>query len=174
MSMDAERRKRVDDLLQAALQVPAERQEEFLRQQCGGDAELLEEVRSLLTSDRKAGSFLEHPAIDLGAALNASPTMSISSEMAPDGGASVGRDRPSQGLGFAPGSVVADRYRVVSLLGRGGMGEVYAADDRKLGQKVALKFLPLQHGRDQSWREQFYAEVRFARLVSHPTCVSSV
>ena len=61
--MDAERWKRVDELLQAALQLPAERQEEFLRQQCGGDSELLEEVRSLLTSHRKAGSFLEHPRL---------------------------------------------------------------------------------------------------------------
>ncbi len=166
--MDAERWKRVDDLLQAALQVPAERQEEFLRQHCGGDAELLAEVRSLLTSHRKAGSFLEHPAIDLGAALNASPTMSISSEMAPDGGASVGRDRSSQGLGFAPGSMVAGRYRVVSLLGRGGMGEVYGADDLKLGQRVALKFLPADRLESNSWRDQFYAEVRMARQVSHP------
>jgi hypothetical protein len=51
--MDARRWKRVDELLQAAMHVPAEQQEEFLRQQCGGDAELLEEVRSLLTSHRK-------------------------------------------------------------------------------------------------------------------------
>src|ERR1700688_3068573 len=55
--IDAERWKRWDELLQAALQVPAERQEEFLRQQCGVNAELLEEVQSLLTSHRKAGSF---------------------------------------------------------------------------------------------------------------------
>jgi serine/threonine protein kinase len=64
--------------------------------------------------------------------------------------------------------MVGDRYRVVSLLGRGGMGEVYAADDLKLGQKVALKFLPAQQGKDPSWREQFYAEVRLTRQVSHP------
>jgi len=59
--MDAERWKRVDVLLQAALRVPAGQQEEFLRQQCGGDSELLEEVRSVLTSHRKAGGFLESP-----------------------------------------------------------------------------------------------------------------
>ena len=69
---------------------------------------------------------------------------------------------------FAPGSMVADRYRVVSLLGRGGMGEVYGADDLKLGQRVALKFLPSDRGKNTSWRDQFYAEVRIARQVSHP------
>ena len=105
-----------------------------------------------------------------GAALNASPTMSISSEMPPDGNAGLASSsrQPSPARGFAPGSMVADRYRVMSLLGRGGMGEVYAADDLKLGQKVALKFLPIQHGKNHSWREQFYAEVRMARQVSHP------
>jgi predicted Ser/Thr protein kinase len=64
--------------------------------------------------------------------------------------------------------MVGERYRVVSLLGRGGMGEVYGADDLKLGQRVALKFLPTERGKDQSWREQFFAEVRMARQVSHP------
>jgi serine/threonine protein kinase len=64
--------------------------------------------------------------------------------------------------------VIADRYRVVSFLGRGGMGEVYGADDLKLGQRVALKFLPMEHGKSTSWRDQFYAEVRIARQVSHP------
>ena len=104
-----------------------------------------------------------------GAALSASPTMSISS------GAAAGRHVPpgpslhtQQGCHLTPGSVVADRYRVVSLLGRGGMGEVYSAEDLKLGQRVALKFLPAERGKSSSWREQFYAEVRMARQVSHP------
>jgi serine/threonine protein kinase len=72
------------------------------------------------------------------------------------------------GHGFAPGSLIADRYRVIALLGRGGMGEVYGADDMKLGQRVALKFLPSSRAQDTSWRQQFYAEVRIARQVSHP------
>jgi len=74
----------------------------------------------------------------------------------------------AQAPGFTPGSMVGDRYRVVSLLGRGGMGEVYGADDLKLGQRVALKFVPTERGKDQSWRDQFFAEVRMARQVSHP------
>jgi len=63
---------------------------------------------------------------------------------------------------------VADRYRVIALLGRGGMGEVYSVDDLKLGQRVALKFLPVDRLKSTSWRDQFYAEVRMARQVSHP------
>ena len=76
--MDAERWKRVDDLLQAALHVPAERQEEFLRQQCGGDSALLEEVRSLLTSHRKAGSFLESPGLHVADVAAQLPTLGAS------------------------------------------------------------------------------------------------
>jgi len=64
--------------------------------------------------------------------------------------------------------MIADRYRVIALLGRGGMGEVYSADDLKLGQRVALKFLPADRLKSSSWRDQFYAEVRMARQVAHP------
>ncbi len=70
--------------------------------------------------------------------------------------------------GFAPGAVLANRYRIVGLLGRGGMGEVYRADDLKLGQAVALKFLPKDLQGDPVRRERFFAEVRIARQVSHP------
>ena len=78
--MDAERWKRVDELLQAALQIQPERQEEFLRQRCGGDSALLEEVRSLLTSDRKAGSFLDPPVVNVAAQL---PTLGVSQSGTP-------------------------------------------------------------------------------------------
>ncbi|HEX9304927.1 MAG TPA: serine/threonine-protein kinase [Thermoanaerobaculia bacterium] len=70
--------------------------------------------------------------------------------------------------GLAPGSVIAARYRIIGLIGRGGMGEVYRADDLKLGQPVALKFLPESLASDPAWIERFYAEVRHARGVSHP------
>src|SRR5262245_54750246 len=70
--------------------------------------------------------------------------------------------------GFTPGTVLGERYRIIGLLGRGGMGEVYRADDLKLGQPVALKFLPRRLSDDSARRERFYAEVRLARQVSHP------
>lgn len=68
---------------------------------------------------------------------------------------------------FAPGSLIAQRYRIVSLLGRGGMGEVFRAADLTLGQPVALKFLP-QSMIDPSMLERFRNEVRIARRISHP------
>jgi serine/threonine-protein kinase len=69
---------------------------------------------------------------------------------------------------FATGVVLGGRFRIVGLIGRGGMGEVYRADDLKLDQPVALKFLPDEVAARPGWRERFYAEVRFARQVSHP------
>jgi hypothetical protein len=68
---------------------------------------------------------------------------------------------------FVPGAMVGGRYRIVGLLGRGGMGEVYRADDLKLGQPVALKFLPTAFENDPARLERFLAEVRTARQVTH-------
>jgi len=70
--------------------------------------------------------------------------------------------------GFTPGTVLVERYRIVGLVGLGGMGEVYRADDLKLGQAVALKFLPKALSDDPVRRERFFAEVRITRQVSHP------
>jgi len=69
---------------------------------------------------------------------------------------------------FLPGRLVASRYRIIALLGKGGMGEVYRADDLTLGQAVAMKFLPDDAGRDEGLLERFRNEVRMARRVSHP------
>ena len=68
---------------------------------------------------------------------------------------------------FAPGAIVAGRYRLVALLGRGGMGEVYRAEDLTLDQPVALKFLPEGAASDPSSLAQFHNELRTARQVSH-------
>src|SRR4051812_20206002 len=95
--------------------------------------------------------------------------------MVPPGPASAITTPPSSGSGtgrgpgpsrFTPGAIIAGRYRLVALLGRGGMGEVYRADDLTLDQPVALKFLP--HGAaDPAQLAQFHNELRVARQVSH-------
>lgn len=69
---------------------------------------------------------------------------------------------------YVPGASLADRYRIVSPLGKGGMGEVYRAEDLKLGQTVALKFLPQSLARNEEALARFTREVRLARQVSHP------
>src|SRR6188474_2602130 len=68
---------------------------------------------------------------------------------------------------FAPGSIIAGRYRLIALLGRGGMGEVYRAEDLTLDQPVALKFLPAGVAADAIRLAQFHNELRIARQVSH-------
>src|SRR6266478_6309550 len=69
---------------------------------------------------------------------------------------------------FTSGQIIAGRYRVVALAGRGGMGEVYRAEDLKLSQIVAIKFLPAALSRDAGALARFHSEVRIARQVSHP------
>ncbi len=73
------------------------------------------------------------------------------------------------GTRFAAGTVLASRYRIVTALGRGGMGEVYRADDLKLNQTVALKFLPSARASDAGALARLRQEVRLARQISHPS-----
>src|SRR5256886_14786147 len=101
----------------------------------------------------------------------ATPSAVVSEQRRAHSSDPIGRLASSESLdprGLAPGSVVASRYRIIGLIGRGGMGEVYRADDLKLGQPVALKFLPERLASEPAWIERFYAEVRHARGVSHP------
>ena len=120
-----------------------------------------------------AGSEPACPACGSGLDIAESPTGTAPHPAAPRTPSSGERQktpsnggRPS-GERFVPGTVLANRYRIVGLLGRGGMGEVYRADDLKLEQPVALKFLP--HGLDADGERlaRFYREVRVARQVSH-------
>jgi serine/threonine-protein kinase len=91
------------------------------------------------------------------------PTETSASNRSP----AVSAPAPEQSR-FLPGTVLGKRYRIVGLIGKGGMGEVYRADDLKLGQPVALKFLPPAVERDESRLQRFLNEVRVALKVTHP------
>src|ERR1700733_10264063 len=119
--MDAERWKRVDDLLQSVLQVSPDQQKEFLRQACAGDASLEDEVQSLLSSHEKLGEFLEQPALMVA-------TQDVTVTLAPEAVDSL------------PGKTMA-HYKVLRRLDQGGMGTVYEAEDLRIGRHVALKLL---------------------------------
>jgi Protein kinase domain len=102
--------------------------------------------------------------IDFSAATSPTPQRPVSSSSSRP---SSSAEYLSEGR-FLPGRLLAGRYRIIALLGKGGMGEVYRADDLTLGQPVALKFLPDEAARDQGLLERFKNEVRIARRVSHP------
>jgi serine/threonine-protein kinase len=165
----------------------------FLGAACAGDEPLLREVESLLQYD--AESFLEPAALKrAGEALQIRPHEGANARVdfappgatLPDGDATAafgGRSRaqgtrgldlrlsqpgPLDDARFAPGRIFASRYRIVSLLGRGAMGEVYRAEDLRLGQPVALKLLSVYAGRGDDALQRFVREVRLARGIAHP------
>ena len=112
------------------------------------------------------GTDLDLPENPTGTAPVRSPAPPASPRVTP-GSNGAGRGAPARER-FVPGTILANRYRIVGLLGRGGMGEVYRADDLKLEQPVALKFLTRSLEKDPALVERLYAEVRTARQVSHP------
>jgi serine/threonine-protein kinase len=102
---------------------------------------------------------------DRDAVDTAQEVMTMSDEMT---GPYLGPTPPPSAARFAPGELLAGRYRVVAPLGRGGMGEVYRVDDLALGQPVALKFLPPHLASEPDRLARFRKEVATARAVSHP------
>jgi len=145
---DNERERRLEEVYSAALQQDASRRPEFLRQACGGDTTLREEIESLLSDERKLGEFLEGPALEAA-------NFSIA----------CGEERSLVGQTLGP-------YDVSSLLGAGGMGEVYLARDTRLGRLVALKVLHPDVAADPERRRRLLLEAQAASALNDPHIVA--
>jgi serine/threonine protein kinase len=139
--MTRERWQRLKPLFYAALEKDRSEQSSFIAAACADDPELLSHLTRLVSEAERTIGPLDNPV------WNVSPF--IRSET-------------------IPGTVLARRFRIASFVGRGGMGEVYRAEDLKLNQTVALKMLPLELTKDPAWLSRFLLEVRTARTVTHP------
>src|SRR5262249_22752963 len=134
--MKTERWEKVIDLFQSALERAPEERAAFLDESCHDDLEMRREVESLLTSHERAENFIEVPA------FQAAP------EFVPNEGADV-----------LLGNLIG-HYRIESLIGVGGMGEVYLARDERLGRKAAIKLLPESLTKDETQLSRFKNEAR--------------
>ena len=129
---------------QSALDVDPSKRAAFVDELCGGDEALRREVHSLLTYATDAESFLERPAVDIATAPSSEPHEATL----------VGR--------------TVSHYQVLSLLGAGGMGEVYLARDPRLDRTVALKILPGELAADVDRMQRFTREAKAASALNHP------
>ncbi len=157
--MKPDRWRKVDELFAAALEREPNERAAFLSQACGSDQDLRREVEKMLSFEERAEDFIKTNVFDIAAELITQPQTDVHTP----GSNSESIDNAR----FVPGDILSERYRIVGLLGRGGMGEVYRADDLKLKQPVALKFLPSSLTSDGAALARFYKEVSVARQISH-------
>src|SRR3989449_5900403 len=146
--MTPERYRQIDQIFQAALGLEPGQRAAYLDEACSGDEKLRQEVESLITSDEGGLSFIDEPAFEMAARVLAS-----------DESALTAGER-------------IDRYEVVSLLGSGGMGEVYLAHDEKLDRKIALKLLPSHFTANEERLRRFQQEARAASALNHPNIIT--
>ena len=147
--MKPERWQQLDKLFHAALERAPEGRAAFLDEACAGDQQLRKDVVALIAANEKAGSFIEKPALEVEARSLAGEQSDAEAE------SMVGK--------------TIGHYRLVALLGSGGMGEVYLAHDKVLGRKVALKLLPAYFTQDTERLRRFEQEAGLLRRSIIPT-----
>lgn len=143
-----EQSRQIEGRFHEALALTGEERETFLDDACGGDESLRREVELLLAYKEKPESPLRFPAVE--------EVFQVLAES--DGEALVGKT-----LGH---------YKILSRIGEGGMGEVYAAQDQRLNRTVALKFLPVAFTKDDDQVHRFHREARAASALNHPNIVT--
>ena len=178
MGSTAASRDRIKEVFANAMAVGPAARVAVLDEACGGDAGLRTAVEDLLANYESAQRFFAQfspdfarDVLDLGQPPSRAQSSSAGSPASTFSAPPHSRPPPIAPIDqarFIPGAMLAGRYRIVSLLGRGGMGEVYRAEDLKLGQAVALKFVPEGLARSADRLARFHHEVRVARQVSHP------
>ena len=142
--MTPERWRKLSGIFNAARELDPADRDEFLRRECAGDEAMRSELIHWLDEDAKGGGFLDRP-------VWAEPTESMPAAIT-----------------FSSGDVVSGRYRIVRFIARGGMGEVYEAEDLELKGRVALKTLLPEIASDPRMISRFKQEIQLSRKIAHP------
>ena len=142
--MDPERWKQIEHIYHSALEREQSQQSAFLQEACGGNSALRQEVESLLAHEQEAEDFIEAPALEVAAK-------------------GLAKDQVDSLVGQQLSS-----YKILSLLGAGGMGEVYRARDMKLEREVAIKVLPALLSHDPERLARFEREAKLLASLNHP------
>jgi serine/threonine protein kinase len=146
--INPKRYRQIDELFQAALEVEPAKRSAFVSSACGDDESLRAEVEALLSSAEQEWELIERPVPEIGALFlpERPPELSV--------GEKIGH------------------YKILSLLGAGGMGQVYLAEDSRLGRKIALKLLPREFTKNELRLRRFQHEARAASSLNHPNILT--
>ena len=158
----AERWRHIEELFYAALEVDADARPAFLQQACGSDAELRREVETLLKSSDQPIDFVPKAVLDLARQIEPQDD---------SGGDAAAISWPPIHPALTAGTQLS-HYRIVVMLGSGGMGEVYLVEDMQLRRRVALKMLAPELTGDERGLKRFEQEAYAASALNHPNILT--